>query len=145
MQYFMNASDLAPSVTNFLIVPLRESRRLDPLDETYGISLTCDITKENKQFEATLEPFQDTPRYSRLRFRLVNDIANEDLLNGDVFFEPTGSYTWFVFATADAFIHQRGKAIVYPYGTFSTETKFGNEVTYDEYTNPTTNTVYIQA
>lgn len=145
MQYFMNASDTAPSVTNYLIVPLRESKRLDPLDETYAIELTCDITKVTKTFSATLLSFQDTPRYSRLQFRLVNDIANEDVNIGDVFFEPTGSYTWKVIATSDGFVHQRGKAIVYPYGTFSTETKFGNEVTYDEYTNPTTNTVYIQA
>ena len=145
MQYFMNASDVAPSVTNYLIVPLRESRRLAPLDDTYVVVLTCDITKETKAFVPTLLSMQDTPRLSRLRFRLVNDIANEDLLNGDVFFEPTGSYTWKVQATADSFVHQRGKAIVYPYGAFSTENKFGDEVTYDEYTNPTTNTVYIQA
>ena len=145
MQYFMNANDVAPNVTNFLIVPLRESRRLNPLDESYTIVLTCDISKVTKSFVPTLMPFQDTPRLSRLRFRLVNDSANENLANGDVFFEPTGSYTWKVIATSDGFVHQRGKAIVYPYGPFSTETKFGNEVTYTEHTNPTTNTIYIQA
>ena len=145
MQYFMNASDVAPSVNNYLIVPLRESRRLDPLDDSYAISLTCDISKETKTFSATLLSIQDTPRYSRLRFRLVNNIANEDVNTGDVFFEPTGSYTWKVISTSDGFVHQRGKAIVYPYGPFSTETKFGNEVTYTEHTNPTTNTIYIQA
>lgn len=139
----MNASSTAPSVSNNLIVPLRESRRLAPADDTYSITLTCDISKVSKVFVPTQDA--DTSRYTRLRFRLKNDVADEDLLSGDVFFEPTGSYTWIVASTSDGFEHARGKAIIYPYGTFSTETKFGNEVTYTEHLNPTTNTIYIKA
>lgn len=139
----MNASSTAPSVSNNLIVPLRESRRLAPADDTYTITLTCDISKVSKTFLATLG--NDTSRFSLLRFRLKHDVADEDLDNGDVFFEPTGSYTWKVSSSSDNYVHARGKAVIYPYGTFSTETKFGNEVTYTEHLNPTTNTIYIQA
>ena len=138
----MNASDTAPSVSNNLIVPLRESRRIAPADDTYAIILTCDISKVSKTIVATLST--DTSRYTRLRFRLQNDEANEDLTIGKVFFEPTGSYTWKVISTADGYVHARGKAIIYPYGAFNTENKFGNEVTYTEHQNPTTNTIYIQ-
>lgn len=143
MQYFMNASSTAPLVSNNLIVPLRESRRQAPADDIYTITLTCDISKVSKEFVPVLA--YDSNRYSRLRFRLVNDISDEDLNSDKVFFEPTGSYTWVVKSSSDSYVHARGKAIVYPYGTFSTETKFGNEVTYTEHLNPTTNTIYIQA
>lgn len=139
----MNASDTATSVSNNLIVPLRESRRNAPADDTYAITLTCDISKVTKTFVPTLD--YDTSRFSRLRFRLKHDVTDEDLENGDVFFEPTGSYTWKVISTADGYVHAKGKAIIYPYGVFTTENKFGNEVTYTEHQNPTTNTIYIQA
>tara|TARA_R110000764_G_scaffold36551_4_gene81577 strand:+ start:66 stop:497 length:432 start_codon:yes stop_codon:yes gene_type:complete len=142
MQYFQNASASVSSVVNHLIVPLRETRRQGVVDDTYFIKLTCDISKVTKEFFTLLS--SDTHRFSKLEFTLVNDIANEDLINGLVFFEPTGSYTWIVESRTDNFTHAKGKAIIYPHGVFNTKTKFGNEVTYTEHDNPTTNTIYIR-
>jgi hypothetical protein len=101
------------------------------------------LSKETK----TVDPFniQNTPRFSNIFFSLVFNEADEDLSNGKVHFEPTGSYTYSVISKDDGYVHARGKLILYPYGNFETTHKFGNEVTYKEHTNPTTNNIYIQA
>lgn len=51
-----------------------------------------------------------------------------------------GSHTYEI--KADGIVRARGKAIVYD-STYSTETKFGDEVTYTEHETTDTNTQYI--
>lgn len=111
-------------------------------EDTFKIILSNDLSKVEK--EITPITYVQGIRFDILTFKLTFASADEDLANGIVHFEPTGSYTWRVEGTARRIL-QKGKAIVYPNGTFTTAHKFGDEVNYTEHSNPTTNTIYIQA
>ena len=132
-----------PSTTGNITAPLKSTERAGNLDKDYLFTLTNDLSKETK----TVDPFtiQHTMRFSNMLFNVVFNEADEDLSNGKVHFEPTGSYTYSVISKDDGYVHARGKLILYPYGNFETTHKFGKEVTYKEHTNPTTNNIYIQA
>ena len=144
MQYFEQDDQVE------LYCTLRE--QLESGEDNVLVSLTNDLSQVNKKFAPA--EWQQGERHDTLVFQLVDDVADEDLENGDVFFQPTGSYTYAIYVrNNDDFpitddnigrIIERGKAIIYPNGAFSTAHKFGNEVTYTEHTNPTTNTIYIQ-
>jgi len=56
------------------------------------------------------------------------------------FANQEGSYTYQLFG--DAILLEEGKARVYD-GALTASSQFGDEVTYTEHTNPTTNTQYI--
>ncbi len=140
MQYFEQAIETG-STTQGLLCTLYETQRFYEI--SYYVKLTNDLTKVSKVFL----PFnlQSANRFNVLVFKLVYTSADEDLDNGLVHFEPTGSYTYSIHNTGDNRVVERGKAIIYPNGEFSTAHKFGDEVNYTEHSNPTTNTVYIQA
>lgn len=144
MQYFEQANASFPTVKNLLYCTLVDKLKAGE-SESYFIALTNDLTKERKDFAPFNIDMTASYRYRALDFRLIYDKASEDLTNGLVYFEPTGSYTWEVGYTGSGRVLEKGKAIVYPNGTFTTAHKFGDEVNYTEHTNPTTNTVYIQA
>lgn len=143
MQYFQQASETQPNSKCNIFCTLVDRLKVGE-SESYFINLTNDLTKEKKQFVPFNIDVTESYRYRALDFRLVYDIADEDLSNGLVHFEPTGSYTWEIGFTGSGRILEKGKAIVYPNGEFSTAHKFGDEVNYTEHLNPTTNTVYIQ-
>jgi len=144
MQYFEQANASFPEVKNLLYCTLIDKLKAGE-SESYVIVLTNDLTKEKKELVPFNVDLTASYRFRALDFRIVYDISNEDLLNGYVNLEPTGSYTWEIKYTGSGRVLEKGKAIVYPNGTFTTAHKFGDEVNYTEHTNPTTNTVYIQA
>ena len=139
MQYFQQAI-ITGATTQGLICTLTEQTRSG---DSFYVELTNDLSKVTKQFQPL--SVQNTNRNNVIVFKLVFTSADEDLNNGLVHFEPTGSYSYCIKATVDSKIIEKGKAIIYPNGAFSTAHKFGDEVTYTEHTNPTTNTIYIQA
>jgi hypothetical protein len=119
MIYVMGPNAQFPTTTGTIKAPLLSTKRDNNLDKDYLFTLSNDLSKETK----TVDPFniQNTPRFSNIFFSLVFNEAD------------------------DGYVHARGKLILYPYGNFETTHKFGNEVTYKEHTNPTTNNIYIQA
>ena len=143
MIYVMQPSVAFPTSQANIKAPLYSTKRKSPKDDFYNVKLTNDLSKESKTFRPQV--IQNTKRFSNILFNMVNDISLENLGGGQVFFEPTGSYTYIVSAESDGFIHARGKLIMRAHGVFTTATKFGNEVEYEEHTNPTTNNIYLQA
>lgn len=142
MQYFQQASETEN--TNNAILCTLTSEDIAADSGTYFCRLTNDLSKVFKEFS----PISVTKgeRYDVFQFQLVYSADDEDLNNGLVHFEPTGSYTWYIGSTSSGTgirIIDRGKAVLYPHGEYKTATKFGNEVTYTEHLNPTTNTIYV--
>jgi len=140
MQYFEQAL-VGVDELQSLRCTLREVLRSG--EDTFKIILSNDLSKVEKSI--TPITYVQGIRFDILTFKLTFAAADEDLANGIVHFEPTGSYTWRVEDADTQRILQKGKAIVYPNGTFTTAHKFGDEVNYTEHSNPTTNTIYIQA
>jgi len=139
MQYFEQAI-VTGSTTQGLICTLTEQTESG---DTFFVQLTNDLSKVTKEFQPI--NVQNSNRFNVIVFKLVFTSADEDLANGLVHFEPTGSYSYSIKATGNGRLIEKGKAIIYPNGTFSTAHKFGDEVNYTEHLNPTTNTIYIQA
>jgi len=142
MQYFEQASE-TETTTNNIYCTLTSERTVSTDSGSYTCTLTNDLSKVTKVFRS--QDFIIGERFDTFVFKLVFTSAEEDLPLGLVHFEPTGSYTYVIKDTFFDRIIDKGKAIIYPNGEFSTSNKFGNEVTYTEHTNPTTNTIYIQA
>lgn len=139
MQYFEQAVS-GSDTEQRLRCTLREV--LNGGEGSFSIELTNDLSKVKKVFEPIA--YLSGIRFDKLRFKLTFLSADEDLANGIVHFEPTGSYTWKVIDYDNRRTLEKGKAIIYPNGEFTTAHKFGDEVNYTEHTNPTTNTIYIQ-
>ena len=96
---------------------------------TWKLKITNDV-KQVEQ-EITITPTLTNSRFDTFTITEPADITLTD----------EGSYTYEI--TGDSVTIEKGKAIVYD-GTFTTATKFGDEVTYTEHTNPETNTQYIK-
>ena len=95
---------------------------------TWKLKITNDI-KQAEQ-EITITPTLTNSRFDTFAITEPADITLTD----------EGSYTYEI--TGDGVTMEKGKAIVYD-GTYTTASKFGDEVTYTEHTNTTTNTQYI--
>tara|TARA_R100000278_G_scaffold38353_1_gene34044 strand:+ start:21046 stop:21411 length:366 start_codon:yes stop_codon:yes gene_type:complete len=113
------------AVTNTIKVALGD--KLTSSVTEYKVILTNDIRQVNQ--ELVISP-TFTNRYAQFDLTEPTDLALVD----------EGSYTYEF--KADNVSIAKGKAIVFD-GTFSTESKFGDEVKYKEHTNTTTNTQYI--
>ena len=96
---------------------------------TFKLKLTNDV-KQVEQ-EITITPNLTNSRFDTFTLTEPADITLTD----------EGSYTYEI--TGDDVTLEKGKTIVYD-GTLTTATKFGDEVTYTEHTNPETNTQYIK-
>ena len=139
MQYFeqaLSGVDELQSLRCTLTEVLRSG------EDTFKIILSNDLSKVEKII--TPKSYVQGIRFDILNFKLTFASADEDLANGIVHFEPTGSYTWKVIDYDNRRTLEKGKAIIYPNGEFTTAHKFGDEVNYTEHLNPTTNTIYIQ-
>lgn len=139
MQYFQQASETA--ATDNVILCTLTSERIVTDSGSFIIRLTNDMSKVTKEFRTN--NLFNYERYDALVFKLCFTEAEEDLDNGIVHFEPTGSYTYVILDSFLDRIMDKGKAVLYPHGEYKTATKFGNEVTYTEHQNPTTNTIYV--
>ena len=95
---------------------------------TFKLKITNDI-KQVEQ-EITITPTLTNSRYDTFTITEPSVIALTD----------EGSYTYEI--TGDDVTLEKGKAIVYD-GTFTTATRFGDEVTYTEHTTTENNTQYI--
>ncbi len=95
---------------------------------TWKIVFKNDITQV--EFESTITP---TVTIRCIAFNITEptqiDFGNQE-----------GSYTYKLYG--DSIILEEGKARVYD-GSLTSTGQFGDEVTYTEHTNPTTNTQYI--
>ena len=106
-----------------------KAKGTNPISE-WKLKLTNEITNDSIEGVITLDT--SNPRYDI--FLISNSvISGYDALDD-------GSHTFVV--TGDDIVYAQGKAIVYD-GTYSTETKFGDEVTYTEHDNTYSNTQYI--
>lgn len=84
-------------------------------------------------------------RYSTINLEVITD-PDAEILGGGIVALDNGSHTYKIVEinnSGQEFIVETGKMHVYT-GTFSTETKFGTEVTNTEHTTTDTNTVYIK-
>ncbi|QDP49687.1 MAG: hypothetical protein Unbinned1953contig1002_2 [Prokaryotic dsDNA virus sp.] len=113
------------AVTNTLKVALAD--KVNASITQYKIVLTNDVKTLDQ--ELVIVP-TFTNRYAQFNIVEPSNITLTD----------EGSYTYQI--KGDDVTLARGKAIVYD-GTFTTATKFGDEVTYTEHTNTETNTQYI--
>lgn len=111
---------------NTLKVTLKD--KMTATVSTFKFKITNDI-KQVEQ-EITITPTLTNSRFDVFSFTEPSDLALVD----------EGSYTYEI--TGDGVTLEKGKAIVYD-GTYTTATKFGDEVTYTEHTNTETNTQYI--
>ncbi len=111
---------------NTLKVTLKD--KMTETVSTFKFKITNDI-KQVEQ-EITITPTLTNDRFDVFSFTEPSDLALVD----------EGSYTYEI--TGDGVTLEKGKAIVYD-GTYTTATKFGDEVTYTEHTNTETNTQYI--
>ena len=111
---------------NTLKVTLKD--KMTATVSTFKLKITNDI-KQVEQ-EITITPTLTNSRFDTFSFTEPGDLALVD----------EGSYTYEI--TGDSVTLEKGKAIVYD-GTYTTATKFGDEVTYTEHTNTETNTQYI--
>ena len=114
------------AAANTLKVTLKD--KMTAAVSTFRLKLTNDIKQLTQVI--TITPSLTNSRFDTFTLTEPADIALTD----------EGSYTYEI--TGDAVILEKGKAIVYD-GTFTTATKFGDEVTYTEHTNQETNTQYI--
>lgn len=114
------------ATANTLKVTLKD--KMTTAVSTFKLKLTNDV-KQVEQ-EITITPILTNSRFDSFSLTEPADIALTD----------EGSYTYEI--TGDSVTIEKGKAIVYD-GTLTTATKFGDEVTYTEHTNPETNTQYI--
>ena len=113
------------AVTNTIKVALAD--KVKSAVTQYKIILTNDIKNVNQELVIT-PTF--TKRYAQFTIIEPGGIALTD----------EGSYTYEI--TGDGVTLAKGKAIVYD-GTFTTASKFGDEVTYTEHETSVTNTQYI--
>ena len=111
---------------NTLKVTLKD--KMTETVSTFKFKITNDI-KQVEQ-EITITPTLTNDRFDVFSFTEPSDLALVD----------EGSYTYEI--TGDGVTLEKGKAIVYD-GTYTTATKFGDEVTYTEHTNTERNTQYI--
>jgi|TARA_R100000084_G_scaffold32733_2_gene12971 hypothetical protein len=111
---------------NTLKVTLKD--KMTATVSTFKFKITNDI-KQVEQ-EITITPTLTNDRFDVFSFTEPSDLALVD----------EGSYTYEI--TGDGVTLEKGKAIVYD-GTYTTATKFGDEVTYTEHSNTETNTQYI--
>ena len=95
---------------------------------TFKFKITNDI-KQVEQ-EITITPTLTNSRFDTFSFAEPGDLTLVD----------EGSYSYEI--TGDSVTLEKGKAIVYD-GTYTTATKFGDEVTYTEHTTTENNTQYI--
>lgn len=103
------------------------------------------VTVHNPDVGVLLVDTSTNSRYDTIRLTVLTNPVDETLGGGEVALE-NGSHTYKIVDVNNAgqeFIVETGKMHVYT-GTFSTETKFGTEVTNTEHTTTDTNTVYIK-
>ena len=111
---------------NTLKVTLKD--KMTATVSTFKLKITNDIKQVEQQI--TITPTLTNSRYDTFTITEPGDIALTD----------EGSYTYEI--TGDDVTLEKGKAIVYD-GTFTTATRFGDEVTYTEHTTTENNTQYI--